>query len=116
MELLVWGGWKTVKGYETPSVNAVEFRCSRQSNRCTEAHAIILRHDTGQDLESQVFEYRIKSWTAERIEAIATVAMGQCLSRTISIQLIEQTASLNSAHEQSCHGDSGHAVLVGDPI
>jgi len=79
-----------VSGYEQPCANATEIRCSRQHNRCIEAYANILHYDTGQDLEAQIFEYQIESWTADQVRAIATAAMGPCLSRTLSIHVAEK--------------------------
>ena len=38
-EVVIWGGWKTVEGYQTPGTNAVEIRCNRTSSKCHEAYA-----------------------------------------------------------------------------
>lgn len=56
-ELVIWGGWKTVEGYQAPGINAVEIRCNRTTNTCHEAVASILHHTEGEDLEAQVFSY-----------------------------------------------------------
>lgn len=50
--LVIWGGWKTVEGYQAPGTNAVEIRCNRTFNTCNEAVASILHHFEGEDLEA----------------------------------------------------------------
>lgn len=115
-ELLVWGGWKTVEGYQDPGINAVEVRCNRGRGTCSEAFATILHHDTGEDLEAQVFNYQITRWDEARLEAIATHSMGQCLDRHLVIHLQDKSADLRWLPPAGCEADQGRAVLVGDPL
>lgn len=115
-ELLVWGGWKTQSGYVAPGTNAVEIRCNRARGSCTEAYASIFKHDIGQDLEAQVFDYQVTAWTERRVEAVATKAMADCLDRQLLINLQDQAATLHWRPATGCEGDTGKAVLVGDPL
>ena len=48
-DLLIWGSWKTVAGYEQPGRNAIEIRCNKAKTVCSEAFANILHHDEGED-------------------------------------------------------------------
>lgn len=114
-ELVVWGGWKTVAGYQAPGANAVEIRCNRTSSTCHEAVASILHHSEGQDLEAQVFTYKVSRWDANKLEAVAERAMGECLERRLVIQIPDKTAALNWS-PSGCESDTGRAVLVGDPL
>lgn len=66
-ELVVWGGWRTVEGYQSQDVNAVEVRCNRDRGTCNEAFATILHHEAGEDLEAQVFHYQITRWDSEKL-------------------------------------------------
>jgi hypothetical protein len=116
-QLLIWGGWETQKGYAAPGANAVEIRCDRASARCTEAYASILHHTEGEDLEAQVYGYVVQTWTDSQIQAVAGQAMG-CLDRRLLVDLTAQQARLewSPASEAGCKGDTGAAVLVGDPL
>lgn len=114
-ELILWGGWRAVEGYQSPATNAVELRCNRQQGECTEAFATILRHESGQDLEAQAFHYEITRWDETKLEAIASRAMGYCLDRHLVIHLLEKSADLRWSPSSSCDAEKGHAVLIGDP-
>lgn len=115
-ELLVWGGWKTVEGYQTPGINAVEIYCSRERGMCSEAFATILHHTTGEDLEAQVFNYQITRWDEASLEAFARSSIELCLERRLVISLNEKSAALNWQPPAGCEADKGRAVLVGDPL
>lgn len=115
-ELVIWGGWKTVDGYQTPGANAVEIRCTRTSSTCQEAFATILHHTDGEDLEAQVFSYKVRSWDATKLEAVARNAMGECLERRLVIHIPDKSAALSWSPPIGCEGDTGRAVLVGDPL
>ncbi|NRH29224.1 hypothetical protein [Pseudomonas sp. MS19] len=110
------GWWKTVDGYQSPGTNAVEIRCSRDRNTCNEAVATILHHTTGEDIEAQVFSYRVIRWDDASIEVVAERAIGLCLERRLAISLTEKTAALNWTPPTGCEADKGRAVLVGDPL
>lgn len=116
-KLLIWGGWKTLQGYEAPGTNAIEIRCERESGRCTEAYASILHHDEGEDLEAQAFSYTIQDWSDTEVTAVAEQAM-DCLSRHLMVDLRGKQARLEwgPGTDTNCTGDMGAAVLVGDPI
>jgi hypothetical protein len=114
--VVIWGGWKTVEGYQAPGTNAIEIRCNRTSNTCHEAVASILYHDQGEDLEAQVFSYRVSSWDATKLEAVAARAMGECLERRLVIHFPDKSAALSWSPPSGCEGDTGRAVLVGDPL
>lgn len=115
-ELLVWGGWRTVEGYQTPGINAVEIHCSRERGTCSEAFATILHHTIGEDLEAQVFNYQITHWDEASLEAVAGRSMEPCLERRLVISLKEKTAALNWSPPAGCEADKGQAVLVGDTL
>lgn len=115
-EIVVWGGWKTIEGYQSPGTNAVEVRCNRQLGTCSEALATILHHSTGEDLEAQVFNYQITRWDGTSLEAVAARSMGVCLERHLVIHLQDRTAALSWSPPSGCEADKGHAVLVGDPL
>ncbi len=53
-DLLLWGGWKTIAGYDHGTANAIEVRCDRELSRCVEAYVSILHHDADEDLEAQI--------------------------------------------------------------
>lgn len=116
-KLLIWGGWKTLQGYEPPGTNAIEIRCERESGSCTEAYASILHHSEGEDLEAQAFSYTIQTWSDTEVTAVAERAM-DCLSRRLLVDLRSKQARLEwgPGASTSCAGDVGAAVLVGDPI
>ncbi|MCR3762494.1 hypothetical protein K3Z80_02780 [Pseudomonas aeruginosa] len=116
-QLLIWGGWETETGYDAPGTNAVEIRCFQTTARCTEAYASILHHTEGEDLEAQVFDYAVKTWTDSQIQAVAEHAM-DCLDRRILVDLATGQARLewSPGSEAGCDGDTGSAVLVGDPL
>lgn len=115
-ELVIWGGWKTAEGYQAPGTNAVEIRCTRTSNTCHEAVATILHHAQGEDLEAQAFSYKVSSWDSTKLEAVAVNAMGDCLERRLVIHMPYKTAALSWSPPSGCEGDTGRAVLVGDPL
>lgn len=115
-ELVVWGGWKTVEGYQSPGINAVEVRCNRERGICSESFATILHHDAGEDLEAQAFHYQVTRWDETRLEAIAARAMEQCLDRHLVIHLQDKSADLRWSPSAGCETDQGHAVLVGAPL
>lgn len=114
--IVIWGGWKTVEGYQAPGVNSVEIRCNRASSMCHEAFASILHHAEGEDLEAQVFSYKISSWDTTKLEAVAGHAMGECLERHLFIHIPDKAAALSWSPPSGCEGDTGRAVLVGDPL
>lgn len=114
--LQVWGSWKTVAGYDHGVDTSTEIRCQRETGRCSEAYATLLRHDAGLDLEAQVFDYVVTEWDEARLEAIAEDAMAECLDRTLSVDLVSRSAALEwRPGDDDCKGDTGKAVLVGDP-
>ncbi|UTW07997.1 hypothetical protein [Pseudomonas benzenivorans] len=113
--LLLWGGWRTVAGYEPPGTNAVEIRCVRTQNTCTEAYASLLQHDTGLDLVAEVFSYEVISWSETQLEAVAKGAMAGC-DRALYIDLVGQGATMKWLPGEDCEGDMTAAVLVGDPV
>ncbi|EPQ3897208.1 hypothetical protein L4P97_006745, partial [Pseudomonas aeruginosa] len=106
----------TIEGYQKPGTNAVEIRCNRTSNTCHEAFATILHHTEGEDLEAQVFSYKVSSWDKTKLEAVAELAMGECLERRLVIHLPDKSAALSWSPPTGCEGDKGRAVLVGDPL
>ena len=114
--VVVWGGWKTIDGYEAPGTTAVEIRCQRGQGKCSEAVATVFHHADGEDLEAQVFNYQVVNWDETGIEAVATAAMGECLDRRLSINLQQKTAALNWLPSEGCEGDTGHAELIGSPL
>lgn len=113
--LLLWGGWRTVAGYEPPGTNAVEIRCNRAQNTCTEAYASLLQHDTGLDIEAEVFNYGVVTWSETRLEALAKGVMAGC-DRVLYIDLVSQGATMKWLPREDCEGDMSAAVLVGDPV
>lgn len=115
-DLLIWGSWKTVAGYEQPGKNAIEIRCNVAKSSCSEAYANLLHHDDGEDIEAQVFNYEVVEWTDSLLHAVAKGAMAECLDRNLFVSLTDQTASLEWMPQERCEGDTGAAVLVGDPL
>ncbi|WP_434077641.1 hypothetical protein [Pseudomonas aeruginosa] len=115
-EIVVWGGWKAIEGYQHPGANAVEVRCNRALGTCNEALATILHHTEGEDLEAQVFNYQIIRWDESNIEAVAARSMGLCLERRLVISVRDRTAALSWSPPAGCEADKGRAVLVGDPL
>ncbi|MBN0328937.1 hypothetical protein JTM75_34835, partial [Pseudomonas aeruginosa] len=91
-------------------------RCNRTSNTCHEAFATILHHTECEDLEAQVFSYKVSSWDKTKLEAVAELAMGECLERRLVIHLPDKSAALSWSPPTGCEGDKGLAVLVGDPL
>ena len=116
-QLLIWGGWETKKGYIAPGTNAIEIRCDRASARCTEAYASILHHTEGEDIEAQVFNYVVQTWTEAQIQAVAGQSMG-CSDRRLLVDLTTKQARLewSPSSEAGCEGDTGYATLSGDPL
>lgn len=113
-ELVIWGAWKTTMGYDDPSIAATEIRCSKERMTCTEGVGHLLIHDAGQDLEAEAYGYQIESWSETSITAMATRLMGECLERKIAINLSQNTAELRWAPANSCEGDTGKAILIGN--
>lgn len=116
-QLLIWGGWETKKGYVALGTNAVEIRCDQASARCTEAYASILHHTEGEDIEAQAFSYVVQTWTEAQIQALAGQSMG-CLDRRLLVDLTTKQARLewSPGSEAGCEGDTGYAILSGDPL
>ncbi len=115
--LLIWGGWRTVAGYDHGTTNGVEIICNRAKQRCIEAYADLLYHDAGEDLAAQVFEYEVTRWDDERLQAIAKQAMAECVDRLIDVDLVGESATMTwRPGGEGCEGDTGKAVLVGDPL
>jgi len=115
-DLLVWGGWRTVSGYVAPGASAVEIRCRRAQNTCTEAFASVFQHTEGQDLEASTYEYSVTAWTESGIEAVAENGMGECLDRILNISIQPESATVQWRPSAGCEGSEGHAVLIGDPL
>ncbi len=116
-DLLLWGGWNTVAGYEPPGMNAVEIRCNRGSGSCLEAYASILHHDEGEDLEAHVYRYAIVEWTEQILHATAPTPDAECLTRSLVVALPTGTASLELLPQgDGCEYDASAAMLVGDPL
>jgi hypothetical protein len=115
-EVVLWGGWKTVEGYQAPGTNAVEVRCNRELGTCNEALATVLHHTAGEDIEAQVFSYQITRWDDVRLEAVAVGSIGLCVDRRLAIHLQDRTAALSWTPPVGCEADNGRAVLVGDPL
>jgi hypothetical protein len=115
--LLLWGSWRTMTGYDHGTANAVEISCNREQQVCTEAYATILHHDAGEDLEAQVFNYRVSIWDDQHLLAVAPMAVADCIDRELSVDLVNEAATLEwQPSDDSCEGDVGKAVLVGDPL
>lgn len=115
-DLLIWGSWKTVAGYEQPGKNGIEIRCNAVKQACSEAFANILHHNEGEDIEAQVFNYDVVEWTDTLLHAVAKVAMAECIDRNLFVSLEHKTASLEWMPQEGCEGDTGAAILVGDPL
>jgi hypothetical protein len=115
-DLLIWGSWKTVAGYEQPGKNAIEIRCNATKTACSEAYANLMHHDDGEDIEAQVFNYEVVEWTDSLLHAVAKGAMAECIDRNLYVSLNDKTASLEWMPQEGCDGDTGAAVLVGDPL
>ena len=116
-DLMLWGGWSTVAGYEPPGVNAVEIRCNRGSGSCLEAYASILHHDEGEDLEAQVFNYEVVEWTEQMLHAISVMPHADCVTRSLVMALPDGSASLELLPKgDDCEFDASAAMLVGDPL
>lgn len=115
--LLIWGGWRTVAGYDHGTTNAVEIICNRARQTCMEAYASLLFHTEGQDLEAQAFDYEVTAWDDQHLQAIDTDGMGECLHRILNVDLVGEGATLEwRPGDGKCEGDTGKAVLVGDPL
>lgn len=116
-ELMLWGGWDTVAGYEPPGVNAVEIRCDRHHGTCQEAYASLLRHDEGEDLEANVFHYQVVEWTEQMLHATAVTPSAKCVTRSLVVALPAGSASLELIPQgDDCEFDASAAMLVGDPL
>lgn len=103
-------------GYDQPGKNAIEIRCNAAKTTCSEAYANLLHHDEGEDIEAQVFSYQVVEWTDSLLHAVAKGAMEECIDRNLYVSLNDKTASLEWMPQESCEGDIGAAVLVGDPL
>ncbi|QTS88858.1 hypothetical protein JLK41_12210 [Ectopseudomonas khazarica] len=115
--LALSGGWRTVAGYDHGTTNASEIICNRERQTCFEAYASLLHHDSGEDLEAQAFDYEVTTWDDQRLVAINTDGMGECLQRFLYVDLVGESATLEwHPGEDGCEGDIGKAVLVGDPL
>lgn len=116
-DLLLWGGWNTVAGYEPPGVNAVEIRCNRGRGTCQEAFASIHHHDEGEDLEAQVFDYEVVEWTEQMLHATATMPEAECVTRSLVVALPAGSASLELVPQgDDCEFEVSAAMLEGDPL
>ncbi|MFO3797042.1 MAG: hypothetical protein ACK8QZ_07125 [Anaerolineales bacterium] len=115
-DLLIWGSWKTVAGYEPPGNNAIEIRCNQIKAVCSEAYANILHHDEGEDIEAQVFSYEVVEWTDTLLHATAKGVMAECTDRNLYVSLDHKSASLELNPQEGCDGDMSAAVLIGDPL
>lgn len=114
--VVIWGGWKTVNGCQAAGINAAEIRCSPTFNSCHEAVASILHYseEGGEDLEAQVFNYKVSSWEATKLEAVSERTMWG--ARRLVIHLPDKSAALIWFPPSGCEDDTGRAVLVGDPL
>jgi hypothetical protein len=114
--LMAIGGWATTHGYAQPGRSAVEIRCYRDRQLCTEALANVHHHDEGADLEAETYLYTVTDWTAERLHATASMAEG-CLDRRLLLYLDEPGGMLEWEPTDDCdEGYLGSAVLVGDDV
>jgi len=43
--LIIWGGWRTVAGYDHGTTTEVGIICNRERQTCLEAYAELLYHD-----------------------------------------------------------------------
>lgn len=115
--LIIWGGWRTVEGYDHGVTNGVEIVCNRERKTCLEAYASLLYHSDGEDLEAQAFDYEVTIWDDQYLVAIDKDGMGECLDRILTVDLVGEGATLEwRPGESGCNGDIGNAVLVGDPL
>lgn len=114
--LLIWGSWKTVASYEQPGKSAIEIRCNAAKTACSEAYANLLHHDEGEDIEAQVFSYEVLEWSDSLLHAVAKGAMAECLDRNLYVSLNDKMARLVWLPQEGCEGDTGAAVLMGDPL
>lgn len=115
--LIIWGGWRPIEGDIYGSTNGVEIICNRERQTCLEAYAELLYHDTGEDLAAQAFDYEVTQWDDQRLQAIDKDGMGECLDRILNVDLVGEGATLEwRPGEGECEGDTGKAVLVGDPL
>ena len=116
-DLMLWGGWGTVAGYEPPGVNAVEIRCNRGSGRCLEAYASILHHDEGEDLEAQVFNYEVVEWTEQILHATGVMPHADCVTLSLVVALPDGSASLELLPKgDDCEFEASATMLVGNPL
>ena len=115
--LVIWGGWRATEGYAYGSTNGVEIICNRERQTCMEAYASLLYHTEGQDLEAQAFDYEVTAWDDQHLVAIDKDGMGECLHRILNVDLVGEGATLEwRPGDDDCEGDTGKAVLVGDPL
>lgn len=115
--VLVWGSWRTVEGYDPGTFNGVEIICNRERQTCLEAYAELLRHDSGEDLAAKTFSYEVTDWSDRSLIAIDREGMGECVDRILHVELVSEGATLEwRPGNAECDGDVGKAVLVGDPL
>lgn len=115
--LIIWGGWRPVQGDAYGSTNGVEIICNRERQTCMEAYASLQYHTEGQDLEAQAFDYEVTQWDEQHLVAIDKDGMGDCLHRILNVDLVGEGATLEwRPGEGKCEGDTGKAVLIGDPL
>lgn len=115
--LIIWGGWRIVEGYDHGTTTGVEIICNRERQTCLEAYAELLHHDSGEDLSAQSFDYEVTRWDDQRLLAIDMDGMGECLDRILKVDLVGEGATLEwRPGEGDCEGDTGKAVLVGDSL
>lgn len=69
-----------------------------------------------EDLQAEVFSYEVIIWTEQRLEAVARGAMVDCLDRVLHVDIAANSASLKWMPTEGCEGDTGAAVLIGDPV
>ena len=115
--VLIWGGWRTVAGHDLRVTNAVEIICSRELQTCMESYAELLQHDAGQDLAAKTYNYTVTRWDEQRLEALSPEGMGRCVDRILHVDLTGEGATLLwRPSNDTCEGDVGKAILVGDPL
>jgi len=113
-QLVMMGGWISEEGYQPPGRAAIEIRCYREQQLCTEAVATIFHHSKGSDLEAQTYLYQVTDWTDARVQAVAASGMGECFDRRLQLYPQHTDAHLEWGPGEGCEGASGSAMLIGD--
>ena len=113
-DLMMMGGWVTEVGYQPPGRSAIEIRCYREQQLCTEAVATIFHHTEGSDLEAQTYLYQVTDWTDELVDAVSVSGMGECLDRRLRLYPLNKDAGLEWTPSVGCEGEVGLAMFVGD--